>query len=56
MLKEKIEEEEDIPPKDQRLLYGGHQLEDNKTLDDYEIRKDCTIWLAMRVQGGAKLV
>ncbi|CAG8600702.1 5502_t:CDS:2 [Acaulospora colombiana] len=55
MLKDKVQDKESIRPDDQRLLYGGHQLEDNRTLEDYGIQKDSTVWLVLRLPGGIKL-
>ncbi|PVF95644.1 ubiquitin-domain-containing protein [Serendipita vermifera] len=52
MLKDKVEEKESIRPDDQRLLYGGHQLEDHRTLEDYGIQKESTVWLVLRLRGG----
>ncbi|PVF95642.1 Rnf4 Ubch5a ubiquitin heterotrimeric complex [Serendipita vermifera] len=52
MLKEKVEEKESVRPDNQRLIYGGHQLEDHKTLEEYSIEKDCKVWLVLRVRGG----
>lgn len=41
-----------IPPDEQRLIYGGRQLEDNFTLRDYDIHRESTIHLALRIRGG----
>ena len=39
---------EGIPIDNQKLLFSAHQLEDNKTLADYQIRKDATLLLQIR--------
>ena len=51
-LKEQIEEHEDIPPSDQRLIYGGRQLENERSLADYNIEKERMIHLCLSLRGG----
>ncbi|KAL7638927.1 UNVERIFIED_CONTAM: hypothetical protein RMT77_010461 [Armadillidium vulgare] len=53
-LKAKIKERLGVPACHQRLMYGGKQLEDGKTLSDYSISKRSTIQLVSRALGGAK--
>lgn len=51
-LKNKLQSKEGIPINQQRILFGGKQLDSKKTISDYDIQNESTMHMVLRLRGG----
>uniref|UniRef100_A0AAQ4RFN3 Ubiquitin-like protein NEDD8 n=1 Tax=Gasterosteus aculeatus aculeatus TaxID=481459 RepID=A0AAQ4RFN3_GASAC len=55
-IKERVEEKEGIPPQQQRLIYSGKQMNDEKTAADYKIQGGSVLHLVLALRGGSRIL
>ncbi|VVT54127.1 uncharacterized protein SAPINGB_P003920 [Magnusiomyces paraingens] len=51
-IKEMVQQKEGIPPEQQKLIWDGKQMDDNKTIEEYKISAGATLHLVLALRGG----
>ncbi|KIY43383.1 ubiquitin [Fistulina hepatica ATCC 64428] len=51
-IKEKVEEQSGVPPPQQRLIFGGRQMQDEKSANDFNIQPGSVLHLVLALRGG----
>ncbi|KAF5322311.1 hypothetical protein D9619_000143 [Psilocybe cf. subviscida] len=51
-IKEKVEEQSGVPPQQQRLIYSGRQMQDDKSARDFNIAAGAVLHLVLALRGG----
>ena len=51
-VKRKIQDKENLPANEQRLIYAGKQLDDTRMLSEYDVKNNATLHLLLRLKGG----
>jgi len=54
-IKERVEEKEGIPPAQQRLIFSGKQMNDDKTASEYKVTGGSVLHLVLALRGGCTL-
>jgi ubiquitin-like protein Nedd8 len=52
-IKEKVEEQSGVPPPQQRLIFSGRQMQDDKTAAEYNIGAGAVLHLVLALRGGS---